>query len=264
MIMHTSLMIMMTRTPRRIPHIYGCQRNEEDTKFVRTLVDAIPTKKHPQPVSEQSLIVQHRKKIFKELVKGGMDTQTLSVADQYLRDSVLDLIWHRNTVTFPNGKEWERNQKWLTAPDPQGHEDPVRYLTYGCVFRLVDGRKCLSSYDISDKNTTPRDEYLKNAHKLEQCIAHGKKAVLTSHQSQLQKQEVLVSKYVMTDNRFHQLKTTLFIIQTCQPFSVVENQHLGTSSTKIGFLVKVKVSVVPSGNLPCDSLHRVVSHQICN
>ena len=74
------------------------ERNEEDNKFVRTSADTIPTKKHPQPASEQS-IVQQRKKIFKELVKGGMDTQTLSVTDQYLRDSVHDLIWHRNVTT---------------------------------------------------------------------------------------------------------------------------------------------------------------------
>ena len=74
------------------PDLWMPDRNEEDTKFVRTSTDTIPTKKHPQPVSEQSLIVQHRKKIFKELVKGGMDTQTLSVTDQYLRDSVSDLI----------------------------------------------------------------------------------------------------------------------------------------------------------------------------
>jgi hypothetical protein len=88
------------------------------------------------------------------------------------------MIWKKNAVTFPNGKEWASNQKWLTAPDPQGHEDAVRYLTYGCAFRLVDGvdkkfqtyhtapdthptiwvcmcsRKCMACYDISDKNTT--------------------------------------------------------------------------------------------------------------
>ena len=67
-----------------------------------------------------------------------MDTQTLSFGDKYLRDAVSDVTWQKNVVTFPNGKVWERNQKWLTAPDPQGHEDPVRYLTYGCAFRLVD------------------------------------------------------------------------------------------------------------------------------
>jgi hypothetical protein len=42
------------------------------------------TKNHVQAVSE--LIVQERKQIFKDLVKGGMETQTSSVADKYLRD----------------------------------------------------------------------------------------------------------------------------------------------------------------------------------
>jgi hypothetical protein len=54
------------------------ERNEEDTKFVRASTDAIPTKKHPETVSELS-IVQQREKLFKELVKGGLDTQTLSI-----------------------------------------------------------------------------------------------------------------------------------------------------------------------------------------
>ena len=106
--------------------------------------------------------------------------------DQYLPDAVHPMTWTKNTVTFPNGKEWTNKQKWLETPDPQGHEDTVRYLTYGCAFRLVDGvdkkfqtyhaapdthptiwicmcsRKCMACYDISDKNTTPRDEHLKN------------------------------------------------------------------------------------------------------
>jgi hypothetical protein len=64
-------------------HLWMPERNEEDTKFVRASTDAIPTKKHPQPASERS-IVQQRKKLFKELVKGGLDTQTLSLADKYL------------------------------------------------------------------------------------------------------------------------------------------------------------------------------------
>ena len=68
------------------------ERNEEDTKFVRASTDAIPTKKHPQPASELS-ILQQRKKLFKELVKGGLDTQTLSLTDQYLRDNVCDFTW---------------------------------------------------------------------------------------------------------------------------------------------------------------------------
>ncbi len=48
------------------------------------------------------------------------------------------MIWKKNVLTFPNGKEWASKQKWLESPDPQGHEDTVRYLTYGCAFRLVD------------------------------------------------------------------------------------------------------------------------------
>ena len=67
------------------PDLWMPDRNEEDTKFVRPSTDAIPTKKHPQSVSELS-IVQQRKKLFKELVKGGLDTQTVSLGDQYLRD----------------------------------------------------------------------------------------------------------------------------------------------------------------------------------
>lgn len=227
------------------PDLWMPERNEKDTKFVRPSTDAIPTKKHPQPASELS-IVQRRKKLFKELVKGGLDTQTLSLADQYLRDNVRDFTWQQNVVKFPNGKVWEPHHKWLAAPDPREHEDKVRYLTYGCAFRLVDGtdkqhqsfhaapdtlptvwvcmcsRKCMACYDISDKNTTPRDEHLKNAHNLEQRVGHGRKAALSGHQSQLQKQEAQATRLGMKPNRFHQLKAALFVIQTCQPFSVVE------------------------------------------
>jgi hypothetical protein len=80
------------------------------------------------------VIVQEREQLFKDLVKGGMETQTSSVADKYLRDAVRDTIWERNTVTFPDAKQWQNNQKWLTVPDPQAHEDQVRYVTYGCAF----------------------------------------------------------------------------------------------------------------------------------
>jgi hypothetical protein len=59
------------------------ERNETDTMFERTLRDSIPSKRHPEAVSELS-IVQQRKKLFKDLVKGGNETLTLSVADQYL------------------------------------------------------------------------------------------------------------------------------------------------------------------------------------
>ena len=58
-------------------------RNNEDTKFVRGKGDAIPTKKCPEATSEVS-IVQDRKHIFKDMVRGGMETQTSSVTDKYL------------------------------------------------------------------------------------------------------------------------------------------------------------------------------------
>ena len=48
-------------------------RNDEDTKFVRGKGDAIPTKKYPEAASELS-IVQERKKLFKDMVRGGMET----------------------------------------------------------------------------------------------------------------------------------------------------------------------------------------------
>ncbi len=59
--------------------------------FERGLTDVIPTQKHPETVSELS-IVQQRKKLFKDVVKGGNETQTLSVTDQYLRDVVRPMI----------------------------------------------------------------------------------------------------------------------------------------------------------------------------
>ena len=237
----------MEASPTDSADLWLPERNEEDTMFERALTDAIPTKKRPQSVSELA-IVQQRKNLFRDLVKGGNQTQTLSVADRYLRDAVRPMIWKKNAVTFPNGKEWASNQKWLAAPDPQGHEDTVRYLTYGCAFRLVDGvdkrfqtyhaapdthptiwvcmcsRKCMACYDISDKNTTPRDEHLKNAHHLEKKMEHGKKAAQSKHQVQLQKQAAQASKNGMAPNRFHQLQAALFVIQTCQPFAVVEKQ----------------------------------------
>jgi hypothetical protein len=52
----------------------------------------------------------------------------------------------------------------------------------------------------------------------------------------------------MEPNRFHQLQTVLFVIQTCQPFVVVEKQAFrNLIYTKIGFLSKMKVSTAPSG-----------------
>ncbi len=73
----------MKDSPTDIPEVWIPDRTNEDTKFVRGKGDAIPTKKYPQTVSEVS-IVQDRKQIFKDMVRGGMETQTSSVADKYL------------------------------------------------------------------------------------------------------------------------------------------------------------------------------------
>jgi hypothetical protein len=100
----------MEDSPTDSPDLWMPERNEEDTMFERALNDSIPTKKHPQTVSELS-IGQQRKNLFKDLVKGGNETLTLSVTDQYFRDVVRPIIWKKNPVTFPNGKEWEINQK---------------------------------------------------------------------------------------------------------------------------------------------------------
>ena len=89
----------MEDSPPDTPDLWMPDRNDEDTKFVRTNRDSIPTKKYPQEASELS-IVQERKKFFKDLLRGGMETQTSSVTDKYLRDAVRDAIWERNTVTF--------------------------------------------------------------------------------------------------------------------------------------------------------------------
>ena len=94
----------MEDSPTDIPELWMPDRNNEDTKFVRSKRDVIPTKKYPEVASELS-IVQDRKQIFKDMVRGGMETQTSSVADKYLRDAVREAIWHRNTVTFPDGKQ---------------------------------------------------------------------------------------------------------------------------------------------------------------
>jgi hypothetical protein len=73
----------MEDSPTDSPDLWLPERNETDTMFERGLRDVIPWKKHPESVSELS-IVEQRKKIFKDLVKGGNETLTLSVADQYL------------------------------------------------------------------------------------------------------------------------------------------------------------------------------------
>ena len=130
----------MEASPTDSADLWLPERNEEDTMFVRALKDAIPTKKRPQSVSELA-IVQQRKNLFRDLVKGGNQTQTLSVADRYLRDAVRPMIWKKNAVTFPNGKEWASNQKWLAAPDPQGlfcdTAGVQHVLPCPCVFALV-------------------------------------------------------------------------------------------------------------------------------
>jgi hypothetical protein len=54
-------------SPTDSQDLWMSERNEEDNKFERVLADAPPTKKHPQVVSELS-IVQQRKKFFKDLV----------------------------------------------------------------------------------------------------------------------------------------------------------------------------------------------------
>ena len=58
----------MESSPTDSTDLWLPERNEEHTMFERALRDVIPCKKHPQLVSELS-IVQQRKKIFKDLVK---------------------------------------------------------------------------------------------------------------------------------------------------------------------------------------------------
>jgi hypothetical protein len=64
----------MEDSPADTPEFWMSDRDEEDKKFVRGKGDAIPTKKRPQTES-QLPIVQERKQFFKDLVRGGMDTQ---------------------------------------------------------------------------------------------------------------------------------------------------------------------------------------------
>ena len=68
----------MEDSPTDSPDLWMPERNEEDTMFERSLDDSIPTKKHPQTVSELS-IGQQRKNLFKDMLRGGMETQTSSV-----------------------------------------------------------------------------------------------------------------------------------------------------------------------------------------
>ena len=81
----------MEDSPTDTAELWMPDRNDEDTKFVRVKGDVIPTKKYPQTVSQLS-IVQDRKQIFKDMVRGGMETQTSSVADKYFREAVHEVI----------------------------------------------------------------------------------------------------------------------------------------------------------------------------
>jgi hypothetical protein len=63
----------MEDSPTDTPGLWIPERNEYDSKFVRVFGDTIPTKKHVETASEE------RKHLFKDLVKGGMETQTSSV-----------------------------------------------------------------------------------------------------------------------------------------------------------------------------------------
>ena len=67
------------------------------------------------------------------------------------------------------------------------------------------------------------------SHKLEKKMGNDKKVAQSKHRVQFQKQEEQARKNVMHPNRFHQLQEALFVIQTCQAFTVVENKHSGTS-----------------------------------
>jgi hypothetical protein len=118
----------MEDSPTYSPDLWMPERNEADTMFERALRDAIPSKKHPQVVSELS-IVQQRKKLFKDLVKGGNETLTSSVADQCLRDAVL-------TSSVTDG--YQRKAWTVRLPDPSRSqacevctlEDPDEWWTY--------------------------------------------------------------------------------------------------------------------------------------
>jgi hypothetical protein len=103
--------------------------------------------------------------------------------------------------------------------DPQLHEESVRYLRYGCVFRLVDVMDKRYQTFQDDPDTYPTvwvrmcarkcvtvmtslNDYLTNTHKLEKKMGHVKKAALSTHQEQFQKQETQVNKDDMTPNRY--------------------------------------------------------------
>jgi len=73
-------------SPTDTTELWMPERNEEDIKFERASTDTIPTKKHPQSVSQQS-IVQQRKKTFKDLVRGGIETQTSYLPFYHIRSN---------------------------------------------------------------------------------------------------------------------------------------------------------------------------------
>ena len=56
-----TLLMMMTDiedSPTDNPDLWMSERNEEDTNFVRTSTDSIPTKRNPPPGSEQEIVQQ--------------------------------------------------------------------------------------------------------------------------------------------------------------------------------------------------------------
>ena len=60
----------------------------------------------------------------------------------------------------------------------------------------------MACYDITENNTSPMNDHLTNAHNLEKKMGHGKRAALSAHQVQLQKQEAQANKHDMTPSRF--------------------------------------------------------------
>ncbi len=108
----------MEDSPPDTPELWMPDKNDDTANFVRGKRDDIPTKKYPQTASEVS-IVQERKKLFKDMVRGGMETQTSSVTDKYLRDAVCDAIWQRNTVTFQMTSRGKASRSGWQLPIPK-------------------------------------------------------------------------------------------------------------------------------------------------
>ena len=59
------------------------QRNGDDTMFERGLTDVIPTQKHPETVSELS-IVQQRKKLFKDWIPCSAQSIHITIGEIFL------------------------------------------------------------------------------------------------------------------------------------------------------------------------------------